>query len=323
MGKWKDIIIAVDAGHGSNTPGKRTPSMAVDIDFDGDGVIDVRKGEAIREHIANVGVCVFLAKELERCGFKVFQSAWNDEDAKDDEDVDLTTRQERIRKAGCQYSVSIHFNAFGDGSSFNSAEGVGTYYHTRDDRVNDSFALATIVQKHLVGGTLQKNRGVNRGSFAMVNCMNLGTKASILVELAFMTNVKEAITMMGNARFWKECGIEICKGFCEYLKVDYVEEVKETKPEDKEKEPTKDNQGKDTPKAKLYIVQIGAYKNITRAQMNEDKAKQAGFRDAYIKQIRVDNMDLYAVQIGAFSLYENAKKLMSQALSKGFGAMIK
>jgi N-acetylmuramoyl-L-alanine amidase len=49
------IKIAVDAGHGFNTAGKWTSPMPQDIDFENDGVIDVEKGTAIREHIANVG----------------------------------------------------------------------------------------------------------------------------------------------------------------------------------------------------------------------------------------------------------------------------
>ena len=43
----------------------------------------------------------------------------------------------------------------------------------------------------------------------MCNCVSLGTKASILVELAFMTNLHEATNLMGNADFWQECAEEI------------------------------------------------------------------------------------------------------------------
>ena len=39
------IKIAVDAGHGSNTPGKRTPPMPKNIDFEADGVIDVKRAK--------------------------------------------------------------------------------------------------------------------------------------------------------------------------------------------------------------------------------------------------------------------------------------
>lgn len=316
--KRKGIMIAVDAGHGSDTAGKRTPNLPVDIDFDGNGVIDIKKGTAMKEHIANVGVCVFLAKELERCGITVFKSAWQDEDATDDQDVDLTTRQKLIRKAGCQYSVSVHFNAYGDGESFNAAEGVGTYYHAKDERIKDSKMLAEIIQNHLIKGTVQKNRGVNRGSFAMVNCINLNTKASVLVELAFMTNRKEAISMMGNAKFWKECAVEICKGFCEYLNVDYVEEIDENvNKEGESEEKTK------TDKQMIYTVQVGAFRALMNAQVLRDKVVEAGYQEAYIKEITGNDRSLYSVQVGAYSVKSNAESMVANLHKNGYAAILK
>jgi N-acetylmuramoyl-L-alanine amidase len=223
----------------------------------------------------------------------------------------LTTRQVQIRKAGCQYSISVHFNAFGDGRSFNLAEGVGTYYHSKDEIANDSKALATIIQKHLATGMVQKNRGVNRASFAMVNCLNLKTKASILVELAFMTNKKEAVSMMGNAAFWRECAIEISKGFCEYLKVDYIAEEEA------------DNENETSIKKVIYIVQVGAFQTLTTAETIRDKAKKAGYRDAYIKPIAVNKKMLYAVLVGAYSVKENATVMLSKVQHSGFDGIIK
>jgi N-acetylmuramoyl-L-alanine amidase len=312
--KKNGFIIAVDAGHGSETAGKRTPKMPVDIDFDGDNVVDVKKGTSIKEHIANVGVCVFLAKELERCGFTVFKSAWDDENATNDPDVDLSKRQELIRKAGCQYSVSVHFNALGDGQTFNSGQGVGTYYHLKDERTRDSKALAEIVQKHLAAGTTQTNRGVNRGGFAMVNCLNLNTKASILVELAFMTNQNEAISMMGNAKFWKECAVEICKGFCEYLKVEYQEEKPIDQGEGNTSEPNK---------KMIYTVQLGAFRTLLTAKIFKEKIAKVGFRNATIKKITVNQKKLYAVQIGTYSNKEYANTILSKAQKSGLDGMVK
>lgn len=48
--------IAVDCGHGANTAGKRTPKLNFDVDFENDGVIDIKKGGYIHEHVANVRV---------------------------------------------------------------------------------------------------------------------------------------------------------------------------------------------------------------------------------------------------------------------------
>jgi len=214
--------IAIDCGHGSNTAGKRTPPMPKAIDIDGDGKVEIKKGEQYREHYANVGVGKLLVTELERCGFEVFKSAFGDDD------IPLTDRQKAITKAKCDYSISIHFNAYGDGTSFNTAEGVAICIH--DKYAGKSKKLAETVLKYLMGGTKQKNRGVSPRALAMCNCNSLGTKAAILCELAFMTNEREAVELMAASRFWKESAIEIAKGLCEYTGVKYVPEIIDTNP---------------------------------------------------------------------------------------------
>lgn len=216
--------INVDAGHGSNTAGKRTPPLPVAIDINKDGISDIKKGEQYREHYANVGVASLLVKELQRCGFDTLQTGFNDNNAADDPDTALSVRQAAIAKADCDYSISVHFNAFGDGNSFNGAQGVGIYIH--DKYAGQSDKLAQIVLKHLATGTKQTNRGVSKHAWAMCNCNAMDTKAAILVELAFMTNEKEATTMMANEAYWKESAQEICRGVCEYTGVKYIQETR-------------------------------------------------------------------------------------------------
>ena len=214
------IKINVDAGHGSNTAGKRTPPMPQAIDINGDSENDIIKGEQYREHYANVGVANFLVKELERCGFDTMRTGWDDDNAYDDWVQALSDHQRAIAKAGCDYSISIHFNAFGDGKTFNSAEGVEVYIHNQ--YAGQSKRLAEAVLKHLVGGTKQKDRGVTPASLAMCNCNNMDVKAAILCELAFMTNRREATELMANEAFWEECAQEICWGVCEYTGIKYI-----------------------------------------------------------------------------------------------------
>lgn len=219
MAKYK---IALDAGHGSNTSGKRTP-------------------DGYREHWINVKTCNYLEKALKRCGFATYRSAWNDTDATDDADVALLTRQKNIKAANCDASVSCHANAYGSG--WNSAEGVDTFYHEVVAWRNDSVALAKCVQKHIVDGTKQKDRGAKAQYLAMCDARSMGTKASILVEIGFMTNEREAKLMKGEA-FCKEQAEEICHGICDYFKVPYVksgEVVKETQKAETTKTETKIN----------------------------------------------------------------------------------
>lgn len=218
--KVNNVRINIDAGHGINTAGKRTPPMPETIKVN--DKITIKKGEQFREHIANVGVAYFLEKELLRCGFDTMRTGWDDDNAFNDEDTSLLVRQSEIAKANCDYSIAIHFNAFGDGNSFNSAEGIGIYIHNK--YAGQSKKIADAVLKHLLQGSYQKNRGVTPQSLAMCNCNDMDVKGAILIELAFMTNNREAVELMANEAYWKESAIEIAKGLCEYTSIKYIPE---------------------------------------------------------------------------------------------------
>ena len=221
------IKIALIAGHSSLTAGKRTPPFIRPVDIDKDGTPDVLAGMQYKEHFANVGVSVRLDEALRRCGFQTFKIGWNDANPTDDlladDGTGLAKRQALVRAAGCAISVSTHFNAFGYGATFNEAKGVCTFIHSTPSKCGDSKALATYVQTQLAKGTQQVNRGVLTQALAEANCLVMGTTASILVELAFMTNQYEAESLMANSAFWVESAEEICRGVCQYAKVDYVE----------------------------------------------------------------------------------------------------
>ena len=214
------IKINLDTGHGSNTAGKRTPPMPFEIKVN--DKITIKKGDQFKEHTANVGVAVYLEKELKRCGFDTMRTGWDDDNALDDSDTALKARQSAIAKAGCDYSISIHFNAFGDGNTFNNANGAGIYIH--DIHPGQSAKLAKIVLDKLTEGTKQANRGVTKASLAMCNCNSMDVKAAILIELAFMTNLREATELMANEKYWAESAKEICRGICEYTGIKYVPE---------------------------------------------------------------------------------------------------
>lgn len=192
--------VAIDAGHGSYTAGKRTP-------------------DGYREHYANVVVANYLYDILKAnpSNFDIIRTGWDDENYKDDEDTSLKKRQTTIKNNNCSISISIHFNASGNGKSYNSASGIETFYHTTN--YSDSKKLAECVQNELIKGTSQKNRGVKQGALAMCNCSSMGTKASILCELGFMTNLTEA-TLMQDKEFCKECAREIAQGLANYLNID-------------------------------------------------------------------------------------------------------
>lgn len=248
--------INVDAGHKIFTAGKRTPPMPGNIDIDKDGKDDIKKGEQFKEHIANVGVASFLVEELKRCGFDTMQTGFDDENAYDDNEADtLAPRQRAIAIGNCDFSISIHFNAFGDGNTFNSAQGIGIYIHNQ--YIEQSEKLAKLVLKHLVGGSKQTNRGITKKALAMCNCNNMDVKGAILVELAFMTNLREATELMAAESYWKESAIEIAKGMCEYAGIKYIAEAPE--------------------KQTLYRVQVGAFSKQENAIAVRTRLKSLGY----------------------------------------------
>ncbi len=219
--------VAIIAGHSSTTAGKRTPPFFNPIDVDGDGSYEVLVGEQYREHYANVGVSIKFEEALRRCGIETFKVGWDDADATNDtlndDSAGLAKRQALVKAAGCDYSVAWHFNASGDGATFNSAKGICTYYHSNPVRAGESALLASFVQAHISEGTQQYNRGIHSDAFAEVNCQAMGTKGAVLIELAFMTNQVEAETMMANESYWTESAEEACQALCSFTKIPYIQ----------------------------------------------------------------------------------------------------
>lgn len=218
--------IAVDSGHGYNTSGKRSAPFKKNIKntYRGHTVI-VNKGEQFREHVANTGVCFYLTEELERCGFEVFKSGWKTIDGtKDLTDDGITVRQSKIRDADCDISVSIHFNAFGDATSFNNAQGVETIFHSYVYKAFDGKTLSRAIQSELeLCHPEQKSRGIKDStSLGMCNSLGMRVDASCLVELAFMTNEKEAEYYFANPYAWYKYAVAIAKGICKYTNKKYV-----------------------------------------------------------------------------------------------------
>lgn len=194
--------IAIDAGHGSNTAGKRTP-------------------DGYREHWINVKCANYFDIAMRRCGFDTVKIAWNDTNATDDTDVALGTRQKQIKAAKCDASFSWHANAHGNGRDYTNAQGVETFAHSNPARVGDSVKLANAVQSYLIKGTKQTNRGAKTANLAMCNCNAMGVKAAVLIETAFMTNTYEAALLKSDA-FCLECAEEAAQGACQYFGVTYV-----------------------------------------------------------------------------------------------------
>jgi len=164
--------IIIDAGHGYDTPGKRSP------------ILDIF-GIAMNEWEFNSGVAHQLQKLCVDEGIKHKLTSTSIGD------LSLTARAKaandyiRLSKEKA-YFVSIHANAFGDGVTFNDVHGVETLY-------NKDLPFALIMQKNLSTYNL-KSRGVKqRGDLYLLKNVNC---PSVLVECGFMTNLTDLANLM-------------------------------------------------------------------------------------------------------------------------------
>lgn len=171
-----DTIFILDAGHGPDTSGKRSP----------DG--------SLREYNFNHPTAQTLGTMLNRYdNVQVFYSYTPGQD---------TSLQTRVARANAIYNkhlarikagltqvffVSIHANAMGAGG-WNSAAGIETFANAPESENPKSKALATDVHRHLIAATRRKDRGVKYMGFYVIKNTDM---PAILVECGFMTNEEE------------------------------------------------------------------------------------------------------------------------------------
>ncbi|MBJ6362081.1 N-acetylmuramoyl-L-alanine amidase [Paenibacillus sp. GCM10012307] len=181
------IKIAIDAGHGPNTQGKRCPD------------------DSMREYHFNSVTARYIAAALvEYDGVEVRTSTFND-----NEDVPINTRYKTANTWPADLFVSVHANAHGD--SWNSANGIETLVDYR--KPAQAVALANAVQRELIRATGLRDRGLQyRDDVGVLNYSNM---TAILVECGFMTNREEAELLKSDA-YRRKCAGAIVKGIVEF-----------------------------------------------------------------------------------------------------------
>lgn len=184
-------LIAIDNGHGLNTPGKRCPD------------------DSMREWQFNHATAKYLKEELEYNGFKTLMVS----DTK--EDTPLATRVARINNAKADMSISIHANALQD-TQWVTANGIETFAYSSTSKGN---TIAKLVQEELIKATGLRNRGVKYNTLYMTRRPNC---PAILCECGFMDNLKEA-NLLKSDDYRKKCAKAMCKGICRYFGVVYKE----------------------------------------------------------------------------------------------------
>ena len=160
----------IDAGHGLQTPGKRS---------------QIKGGGIFREYKFNRIVKDLICLELEKLGLSFT-------DLVPESDIG-NVLLERIRRCNLIYTdkpkilISIHFNA-GPGE-YTKAEGIETWYKSNS---KDSEAVAKIFQQNLIYFTGAKDRGIkSRTEREFFLLRKFNGYAAILTENGFFNNHEE------------------------------------------------------------------------------------------------------------------------------------
>ena len=176
--------IALDAGHGKSTAGKRSP----------DG--------SLLEYEFNRDVVNRIAGHLKRHGVEVLLTAPGDID------VSLSERCRIANAAKVDYFVSIHANAYGE--TWNEAAGWEIYILSRGGKAEQ---LAKRIHKYSVSALGLKDRGVKCESFAVLRETDM---SAVLIEHGFYTNKAEC-EKLKTAAFREQCAIADAKGILEQM----------------------------------------------------------------------------------------------------------
>lgn len=183
--------IILDAGHGLNTPGKRTPD------------------DSMREFEFNSDVAAIAKELLEAYDLQIRFA----HDPSGKVDISLSDRCKKANTWKADVYISIHANAAGSGSGWSSAEGIETYVYTNASC--EALTLAANIQNQLIRETCRKNRGVKRANFQVLRETKM---PAILVECGFMTNEEEAVLLKSDD-YRRKCAEAIVKGIVETYKL--------------------------------------------------------------------------------------------------------
>lgn len=153
--------IGLDAGHGLNTPGKRTP----------DGIREWSLNDKVRDKVVSY---------LKAYDVTIIHTD-NDEGNTDES---LSSRINKYLNAGVDAFVSIHHNAYT--GSWNNATGVEVYTDM-NPTAKDS-ELAKCIYNRLVKNTGLKGRGIKKEAFYVINQNRI---PAVLVEGGFMDGTND------------------------------------------------------------------------------------------------------------------------------------
>ncbi len=196
-----NFLVAGNDEHGINPPtlGKRTPIMPY-------------INRQIYENEFNYAAKNAFLADCLRIGFNVFDVKPNRQD------LPISSRVQAVNNAGPTVLLTFAYNAFGDGTTFNSANGVETFFSQQNVFAEESKNFAQSVYDSVLSATGQNGRGVKPLDVSILSSVRT---ISALIEAGFMTNFNEAKLMI-DPDFVKTVGRSAAKGTCNFLNVEYI-----------------------------------------------------------------------------------------------------
>jgi N-acetylmuramoyl-L-alanine amidase len=189
------MLVAIDAGHGYYTAGKRTFTLP--------------DGKIMLEHEFNNPVAKKLATKLNAVGIKtVFVF-----DPTGQVDYSYTKRVELANAAKADILVSIHANAE-KADTWSSASGP-TFYANKNDPL--SINLGRKILNHIIKAYPYKDTYYYLdGSQGQALCM-INQMPSVILECGFMTNLQDAQLLLRES-YREACAQSAFLGIIEYAK---------------------------------------------------------------------------------------------------------
>ncbi len=206
MANGYEFLIVANDEHGLNppTPGKRTPVLPY-------------LNRQFYENEFNREAKYYFILACLRCGFRVYDAH------PESSDTAVSRRVARINARSPSLVVTFAYNAYGDGVTFNNANGYIVFYERASYRPTQSRLLAYDISTGLSQTLETKNLGV--GTLTDVGILSSVRCPSVLVEAGFMTNLTEAKLMYDDD--WCEAvGEGATRGVCAYTGVDFVNPYK-------------------------------------------------------------------------------------------------
>lgn len=185
----KPPLIVVDAGHGGDDFGTRSPSKP-----------------KYHEKSLNLTTALILADYLKGMGYQTVMTRSKDEF------IDLKKRAEFANAKEADLFVSVHYNS----APSKKASGIEIFYFKSDENKSRSTAsrkLAATILAQVTQLTKAKSRGVKHGNFAVIRETKM---PAVLVEGGFLTNEDE-MEKIKDPAYVKSLAWGIAQGIKTYL----------------------------------------------------------------------------------------------------------